>query len=94
MPMCDIYIQEGALQPAAEAALVAEVSRLLSDHEVRSIRELGLGAGDEVDARVDRAESIAWMFVHRTATSSPDSPSARTPPGDRSTSSPSPSRKG
>ncbi len=66
MPMCDIYVQEGALEAAAESAMVAEVSHLLSSHEVRSIRELGVG--DDVGARVERAESIAWMFVHRTDT--------------------------
>ncbi len=68
MPMCDIYIQQGALAADAEATLVAEVSRLLSDHEVRAIRELGDGTGEDVEARVDRAESVAWMFVHRTDT--------------------------
>lgn len=66
MPMCDIYIQQGALEAAAEAELVAKVSHLLSGHEVRSIRELGVG--DDVEARVERAESIAWMFVHRADT--------------------------
>jgi phenylpyruvate tautomerase PptA (4-oxalocrotonate tautomerase family) len=66
MPMCDIYIQEGALEAQAEATLVAEVSHLLSTHEVESIRDLGVG--DDIETRVQRAESIAWMFVHRTDT--------------------------
>lgn len=67
MPMCDIYIQEGALEASAEADLVAQVSRLLSNHEVQTIRDLG-GDAAQVEARVQRAESIAWMFVHRTDT--------------------------
>jgi hypothetical protein len=40
------------------------VSHILSGHQVRSIRDLG--GDDDVEARVDRAQSIAWMFVHRT----------------------------
>lgn len=66
MPMCDIYIQDGALEPEAEAKLVARVSHILSSHEVRSMA--ALSDSDDVQARVDRAESIAWMFVHRTDT--------------------------
>ena len=40
MPMCDIYIPEGALERGAEKALVKEVSDLLVTHEMRRITDL------------------------------------------------------
>jgi phenylpyruvate tautomerase PptA (4-oxalocrotonate tautomerase family) len=67
MPMCDIYIQEGALEPEAERTLVARVSGLLVEHELRRIVDL-VDDPAMVEASVKRANSIAWMFVHRTDT--------------------------
>ena len=65
MPMCDIYIQEGALEPDAERALVARVSELLVEHEMRRIVDL-VEDPTTIEASTARARSIAWMFVHRT----------------------------
>jgi len=67
MPMCDFYIQEGALEPEAERALVARVSEILVEHEVRRIVDL-MDDPAAVQASIKRASSIAWMFVHRTDT--------------------------
>lgn len=67
MPMCDLYIQEGALAADAERRLVAEVSDLLVEHEMRRIVDL-VDDPAAVQASTDRARSIAWMFVHRTDT--------------------------
>ena len=39
-PMCDMSIQDGALEPEAECKLVARVSDLLVEHEVRRIVDL------------------------------------------------------
>lgn len=67
MPMCDLYIQEGALEPEAERTLVARVSDLLVEHETRRIVDL-VEDPATVEASIQRASSIAWMFVHRTDT--------------------------
>lgn len=67
MPMCDLYIQEGALEAAAEAALVSRVSDLLVEHEMRRIVDL-VDDPSTVQASTTQAKSIAWMFVHRTGT--------------------------
>lgn len=67
MPMCDIYIPAGALTPHAERNLVKTVSDLLVFHEMRRAREL-MEDPDAVDVSLERASSIAWMFVHRTET--------------------------
>lgn len=67
MPMCDLFIQEGALEPDAERRLVARVSDLLVEHEMRRIVDL-VADSAAVQASTDRAQSIAWMFVHRTDT--------------------------
>lgn len=67
MPMCDIFIPTGSLEPEAERKLVARVSELLVDHEMRRIVDL-LADPEAVKASRERAQSIAWMFVHRTDT--------------------------
>jgi phenylpyruvate tautomerase PptA (4-oxalocrotonate tautomerase family) len=67
MPMCDIYIPEGALERGAEKALVKEVSDLLVTHEMRRITDL-IDDPTEIQASHDRASSIAWMFVHHNET--------------------------
>ena len=67
MPMCDIFIPTGALLPEAEQKLVARVSELLVDHELRRITDL-MDDPESVKASRERAGSIAWMFVHRTDT--------------------------
>jgi phenylpyruvate tautomerase PptA (4-oxalocrotonate tautomerase family) len=54
MPMLDAYIPEGALSPAAEEQLLAELTDLLITHE---------GA----DPTNPQVRSIAWLFVHRPA---------------------------
>ena len=67
MPMCDIFIPTGALEPAAERKLVARVSELLVDHELRRISDL-MDDPESVKASRERPQSIAWMFVHRAET--------------------------
>ena len=67
MPMCDIFIPKDALDPEAERKLVAIVSDLLVDHEMRRIVDLTDDPA-QVQASRERAQSIAWMFVHRTET--------------------------
>ena len=67
MPCCDAYIPEGALEPAAEDKLVARVTELLVEHEMRRILDL-MHEPSEIDAMRKRAQSIAWTFVHRTNT--------------------------
>ncbi|WP_176473180.1 hypothetical protein [Sphingomonas lenta] len=67
MPMCDIFIPAGALEPEAERKLVARVSELLVEHEMRRIVDL-MPDPDSIKASAERANSIAWMFVHRTET--------------------------
>lgn len=67
MPMCDLYIQDGALEPEAERTFVGQVSDLLVKHEVRRIVDL-VDDPAAVQASIKRASSIAWMFVHRTDT--------------------------
>jgi hypothetical protein len=52
MPMLDVYIPEGALEPAAEQQLIAQLTDLLLKHE---------GA----DPTNERARSLAWVFLHR-----------------------------
>jgi phenylpyruvate tautomerase PptA (4-oxalocrotonate tautomerase family) len=54
MPMLDAYIPEGALSPAAEERLLADLTDLLITHE---------GA----DPTNPQVRSIAWLFVHRPA---------------------------
>lgn len=67
MPMCDLYIQDGALEADAERALVARISALLVEHEMRRIDDL-VDDPAAANANAQRANSIAWMFVHRTDT--------------------------
>ena len=52
MPMLDAYIPSGALSPAAEDSLLADLTDLLITHE---------GA----DPTNPQVRSIAWLFVHR-----------------------------
>jgi phenylpyruvate tautomerase PptA (4-oxalocrotonate tautomerase family) len=52
MPFADAYIPEGALSPAAERALVAELTDLLIEHE-------------GVDPNNPVTRHMAWVFVHR-----------------------------
>jgi len=52
MPMLDAYIPAGALTPAAEERLLAELTDLLIENE---------GA----DPSNPQVRSIAWLFVHR-----------------------------
>ncbi len=67
MPLCDAYIPKDALEPEVERKLVARVTRLLIDHEMRRIAEL-LDDPAEIEASRVRASAIAWTFVHRTET--------------------------
>ena len=67
MPCCDAYIPQGALEPDAERKLVAKVTELLVEHEMRRILDL-MHEPTEIDAMRKRAQSIAWTFVHRTET--------------------------
>ena len=52
MPMLDAYIPEGALSPAAEEKLLADLTDVLITNE---------GA----DASNPQVRSIAWLFLHR-----------------------------
>jgi phenylpyruvate tautomerase PptA (4-oxalocrotonate tautomerase family) len=52
MPMCDAYIPDGALSPAAERELLRRITDLLLEHE-------------GVDPANAKAQSLAWVFVHR-----------------------------
>lgn len=54
MPMIDVFIPEGALQPEAEALLMSELTDILIQHE-------GL------DAQNPRIRDVSWIFVHRPA---------------------------
>jgi phenylpyruvate tautomerase PptA (4-oxalocrotonate tautomerase family) len=54
MPMLDAHIPEGALSPAAEEKLLADLTDILIANE----------GADPTNARV---RSIAWLFVHRPA---------------------------
>ena len=80
MPCCDAYIPRGALTPEAERKLVARVTEVLVDHEMRRILDL-MHEPAEIDAMRRRAQSIAWTFVHRTDTyvngAAPDAPHYR-----------------
>ena len=66
MPMCDAYIPIGALEPAAERQLIARITDILVEHEMRRFVDL-MPAGT-AKASHQRASSIAWVFVHRTET--------------------------
>ncbi len=66
MPMCDAYIPAGALDPEAERKLIARISDILVEHEMR--RFVDLMPPGEVKASHARASSIARIFVHRTET--------------------------
>lgn len=55
MPMLDVYVPDGALQPEAEAALANQITEILIRHE-------GFDPADPV------ARSISWVFLHRPAT--------------------------
>ena len=66
MPMCDAYIATGALNPTAERKLVARITDILVQHEMR--RFLDLMPPGTVEASHERASSIAWVFIHRTET--------------------------
>jgi len=54
MPMLDVFIPENALNPTAEAALLARLTDVLLIHE---------GA----DPKNPKARAIAWVFLHRPA---------------------------
>ena len=67
MPCCDAYIPHGALGTAAERKLVARVTEILVEHEMRRILDL-MHEPEEIEAMRRRAQAIAWTFVHRTDT--------------------------
>ena len=67
MPMCDAYIPAGALAPDVERQLMAQVSELLVEHEIRRVVDL-MDDPDAADTIRKRALAIAWSFVHRTDT--------------------------
>ncbi len=54
MPMLDVYVPDGALQPGAEAALLNRITEIL-------IRYEGFGPADPV------TRSVSWAFLHRPA---------------------------
>ena len=67
MPCCDAYIPAGALDPEAERMLVAKVTELLVEHEMRRILDL-MNEPSEIEAMRRKAQSIAWTFVHKVDT--------------------------
>ncbi|MER7850329.1 hypothetical protein ABTZ03_41090 [Kitasatospora sp. NPDC096077] len=54
MPMLDVYIPDGALQPEAEAALMNRITEILISNE----------GFDPADPAV---RSVSWLFLHRPA---------------------------
>ncbi|MBO1418156.1 hypothetical protein [Streptomyces sp. FH025] len=52
MPMLDVYVPDGALQPDAEAALMNRITEILIRHE-------GFDPADPV------TRSVSWLFLHR-----------------------------
>lgn len=54
MPMIDVYIPDGALEPASEATLMRELTDLLIRHE-------------GMDPTQERVRDVTWIFVHRPA---------------------------
>lgn len=54
MPMLDVYIPDGALQPVAEAALLNRITEILVRHE-------GFDPADPV------TRSVSWLWLHRPA---------------------------
>ncbi|MGW2220142.1 hypothetical protein ACWCSD_34580 [Nonomuraea sp. NPDC001684] len=54
MPMLDVYIPDGALQPDAEAALLNRITEIL-------IRNEGFDPADPV------SRSVSWLWLHRPA---------------------------
>lgn len=65
MPLCDAYIPNGALEPAAERDFIKRVSDILVSHEARRIIDL-MDDPKEVESVHRRAGLISWLFVHRT----------------------------
>jgi phenylpyruvate tautomerase PptA (4-oxalocrotonate tautomerase family) len=53
--MLDVYVPEGALRPAAEAAMISRITKILIAHE-------GFDPADPA------ALAASWVFVHRPAT--------------------------
>src|SRR4051812_11017381 len=54
MPMLDVYIPEGALEPDAEAALLDRITQILVRYEGFDFAEAGTRA-------------VSWAFLHRPA---------------------------
>jgi phenylpyruvate tautomerase PptA (4-oxalocrotonate tautomerase family) len=54
MPMLDVYIPDGALQPGAEAALLNQITEILIRHE-------------GFDPTSQLARCASWVFLHRPA---------------------------
>ncbi|MEU9556509.1 tautomerase family protein [Streptomyces fumanus] len=54
MPMLDVYVPDGALQPDAEAALLNRITEIL-------IRSEGFDPADPV------TRSVSWLWLHRPA---------------------------
>lgn len=52
MPMLDVYIPDGALQPDAEAALLNRITEIL-------VRNEGFNPADPV------SRSVSWLWLHR-----------------------------
>ena len=75
MPMCDAYIPSNALEPEAERTLIARVSDILVSHEIRRVADL-MDDPEAIESMREAAQSISWMFVHRTDTYVAGRPSA------------------
>ncbi len=54
MPMLDVYIPDGALEPEAEATLINRLTDIVIRH-------------DGLDPADPRARSACWVFLHRPA---------------------------
>ena len=67
MPCCDAYIPPDALSRAEETTLIARVTAILVDHEMRRILDL-MTEPEEVERMRVKAASIAWTFVHKVET--------------------------
>lgn len=64
MPMIDAHIPVGALTPEAEKALLTSVTDMVVRHEIRRTVDI-VDDPETVAASIERAKSIAWLFVHR-----------------------------
>lgn len=67
MPMIDVCLPKDALPPDVERRLLADVTGMAVDAEMRRTVDL-MDDPDAVSASRERAMAIAWLFLHRPET--------------------------